>query len=142
MSAENIPDAPYKFVWEDVWVDDKKARTYRLGKFGKELVEKIPLLASDSRVSDVLMRVMRLEDVVCAELLPFVKENMLAFITSHPNINTNALGQQFIHKGNLFKESVNIAAKDELVKEGAIESVKVGRGKPRLWRVKKEAGQK
>jgi exonuclease V gamma subunit len=133
----NLEEAPYRFIYDEVTVNGKKVKVYRLGKYGKELVDMIPTLAPDSRVTNVLQQLIDLENFVKSEILPFTMSNLLDFITEHPDIDTKTLHNHLFDKNGV-RQAIRFEAFEALRKEGKIESVKVGRGKPRKWRVKKE----
>jgi hypothetical protein len=133
----NVEEAPYKFIYDEITVDGKIFRTFILGKYGKELVNTIPTLAPQSRVTYVLQRLIYLENFVKSEMLPFFMSNLLYFIAEHPGIDTKTLHKELFDKNGV-RQAIRFEAFEALEKEGKIESVKVGRGKPRKWRVKKE----
>jgi hypothetical protein len=135
-----LEEAPYKFIYDEVIVDGKKVKVFRLTKFGKELVEKIPILATDSRVTYILERLIDLENFVKSEMLPFFKDNLLAFIAEHPDVDTKTLHAYLFDKSSV-RQSIRFEALETLKHEGKIESTTVGRGKPRKWRIKKKAKQ-
>jgi len=135
--VSNLEEAPYKFVSEEVSVSGKTVKVWKLGKYGKELVEKIPTLATDSRVTYIFERLIDLENYVKSEVLPFATSNLLDFIIEHPDIDTKTLHKRLFNENGI-SQRVNFEAFETLEKEGKIESVKVGRGKSRKWRIKKE----
>jgi len=40
MVEEKLEEAPYTFIWEECIVDGKKVKVFKLGKFGREKLEK------------------------------------------------------------------------------------------------------
>jgi len=92
----------------------------------------------DKRIDYTQTRQEELIKVVTEMLLPFfTKGAILDFVKDNKNLDT----RQFHAFLNKDKENQVLTrafwyVKDKLEEEGKIESIKQGRGKPRLWRLK------
>ena len=126
---------------KDFWFkmnDDKTNKEWYIHpNHAKRLLE-IPALKQgmDKRIDYTQTRQEELVKIVTEMLLPFfTKKAILDFVKENKNLNTRQF-HAFLHKENQVLTRAFWYAKDKLEEQGEIESIKQGRGKPRLWRVK------
>ncbi len=126
---------------KDLWfkTQDNKTKTEWLitPKRARELLG-IPLLEGGlgKRIDYTQTRQEEITKILTEMLLPFfTKSALLDFVKENKDLNTRRL-HSFLNKENQVLSRAFWYAKQELEKEGKIESVKQGRGKMRLWRLK------
>jgi len=82
-------------------------------------------------------RVEELEDYLISERIETAKREILEFLRENPNVETRKLNKFLYLKNYRFEWQAFSRAFEALVAEGIVESVSQGRGKNRLWRIKK-----
>ena len=90
----------------------------------------------DKRIDYMQKRQEEIVKVVTEMLLPFfTKGAILDFLKENKDVNTRHF-HDFLNRKNGVLDRAFWYAKQKLEEEGKIESIKQGRGKLRLWRVK------
>ena len=79
VSDEEIPDAPYVYLWEEGIVDGEKCKVYLLGKFGKQ---KLDAAAQD--IAEVKRELRRIHAKIELCLTPITPSCLLAVLTWAP----------------------------------------------------------
>ena len=126
---------------KDLWFkmnDDKTKKEWCIHPNKAKRLLEIPALKQglDKRIDYTQTRQEELVQIVTEMLLPFfTKGAILDFVKENKDLNTRQF-HAFLHKENQVLTRAFWYAFQELEKEGKIESVKQGRGKARIWRVK------
>ncbi|RLC33317.1 hypothetical protein DRH14_05085 [Candidatus Shapirobacteria bacterium] len=90
------------------------------------------------KVSQISFSLKQLEDYLISQRIETAKQEILEFLRENPNIETRKLNKFLYLKNYRFEWQAFSRAFEALVAEGIVESVSQGRGKNRLWKIKKK----